>query len=95
MTAKPGDQVPKDKKPSRRQTDTMSCKPPSLWVGGFVLTADAALRCYSLNNRLIGHYMLLEGRLFGFVVRESYFFSWSCLPRSCEYCIAGLCVAVP
>ena len=35
--------------------------------------------------------MLLEVRLFGFVVRESYFFSWSCLPRSCEYCIAGLC----
>ena len=31
--------------------------------------------------------MLLVARLFGFVARESHFFSWSCLPRSCEYCI--------
>ena len=30
--------------------------------------------------------MLLGGRVFGFVARESHYFSWSCLPRSCEYC---------
>ena len=28
-----------------------------------------------------------KGGLFGFVARESYCFSWSCLPRSCEYCV--------
>ena len=39
--------------------------------------------------------MLLGRRVFGFVARESHSFSWLCLPRSCEYCIAGLCVAAP
>ena len=38
----------------------------------------------------------VAGRVtFGFVARESHDFSWLCLPRSCEYCIAGLCVAAP
>ena len=35
-----------------------------------------------------GQIVLLAGRLFGFVARESHYFSWSCLPRSCQYCIA-------
>lgn len=35
--------------------------------------------------------MLLEGRLFGVLVRESRGFSWSCLPRSCHCCTVGAC----
>ena len=31
--------------------------------------------------------VLLGGRLFDFVARESHYLSWSCLPRSCEYSI--------
>ena len=46
-----------------------------------------------------GQIVLLAGGLFGFVARGSHDFSWSCLPRSCEYCIrpwgwilCGFCV---
>ena len=53
-----------------------------------------AKRPVFFRNGVIGHFVLLEGRFFGFVARESRFFSWSCLPRSCEYCIVP-CVWPP
>ena len=49
---------------------------------------------YAVRSGVIGHYVLLEWRLFGFVALESHYFSWSCLPRSCEYCIMP-CVWLP
>ena len=41
-----------------------------------------------------GQIVLLAGRLFGFVARESRGFRWLCVPRSCEYCVEP-CVWAP
>ena len=35
------------------------------------------LRYRGMTIGVIGHYVLLEGQLFGFLVRESRYFSWS------------------
>ena len=37
--------------------------------------------------------MLVLWRLFGLLMRESRCFSWRCVPRPCEFRIAGPCMA--